>query len=305
MNPTPAHEPEKILDRLVHERKVRAIAWAGSYGTENAWEGSVPTLVTFERGLLSPHSETRANLTLERFPYEQLEAWRDWELAGKEAPLALLATSRVAYDPTGYYARIQKTLWNLSEEKLAAYRSDLLNGAQGAIEDARKNLARPGHAVAEQLRCLVSAREIALNLLYPALLTHLHAWPEFEVRLPHAWRAVAGLKFPRAIYRLDLLYGFGGEDEARRVLLATRGLGLLQQEKRARAAFAHGYYDGAVRLLRDETARTHAPDLQNWAHLSAVKRERLSTLLGLERSPLGPSALQAAERLLEACRDGE
>jgi hypothetical protein len=155
------------------------------------------------------------------------------------------------------------------------------------------------------LRCLVVAREVATALLYPALLTHLHLWPEFEIRLPHAWRAVAGLKFPRAIYRLDGLYGFGGEDEARRVLLATRGLGLVQQEKRARAAVQCGYYDGAVRLLRDETARLHRDDLAGWTYLSAVKRERLGALLGLERSPLGPSALLATERLLESCRDGE
>lgn len=298
-------ELDKILDRLVGERKVRAVAWAGSYGTEHAWSGSLPTFVTFERGLLSHHSETRAGLTLERFPYEQLEAWRDWENARANAPLALLATSRVAYDPTGYYARIQKTLWTLSNEKRAAYRSDLLNSAGEVLELARKNHAGPQHGVVGQLLCLVGAREVALSFLYPALLTHLGAWPEFEIRLPHAWRASAGLRFPRAVYRLDLLYGFGGEDEARKVLLATRGLGLVEQERRARAALGAGYFDGAVRLLRDEAARTHRADLTNWNHLSTARRERLSTLLGLERSPLGPTALQEAQKLLEHCRDGE
>jgi hypothetical protein len=87
------------------------------------------------------------------------------------------------------------------------------------------------------------------------------------------------------------------------VLLATRGLNLLAQEKRARAAFGAGYYDGAVRYLRDETARTHRADLTGWAHLSGARRERLSTLLGLERSPLGPTALQVAEQLLEDVRE--
>jgi len=297
-------EPDRVFERLMQERKVRAVAWAGSFGTDDAWAGSQPVIVTFERGLLSHHAESRAGLTLERFPYERLEAWRDWEAARQEAPLALLATSRIGYDPTGHFGRIQKMLWNLSEEKLAVYRSELVNQAHDALREARSTLARPGHGVTEQLQCLVTARSIALNFLYPALLTHVHAWPEFEVRLPHAWRARAGLKFPRAVYLLDSLYGFGGEDEARRVLLATRGLGLLLQEKKARAAFQEGYFDGTVRLLRDETARTHQPDLTNWAHLSAVRRERLATLLGLERSPVGPSALVMAEKLLEACRDG-
>ncbi|AFZ68911.1 hypothetical protein [Deinococcus peraridilitoris] len=297
-------EPARILERLVTERKVRAVAWAGSFATENAWSGSVPTIVTFERGLLSHHTETRAGLTQERFPYEQLEAWRDWDTAREQAPLGLLATSRVAYDPTGYFARIQKTLWGLSDEKRAAYRSDLLNSARSALEQAQREFTGPGQGVAGQLQCLVIAREVALTFLYPALLTWLHAWPEFEIRLPHAWRAVAGLKFPRAVYHLESLYGFAGEDEARRVLLASRGLGLVEQERRARAAFQAGYFDGAVRLLRDEAARTHRADLVGWNHLSTSRRERLASLLGLERSPLGPTALQATGKLLEACREG-
>ena len=303
MSPPP--EPDKLLARLVVERKVRAAAWAGSHGTEHAWAGSLPTLVVFERGLLSPQAETRAGLTLERFPYERLEAWRDWDAAREGAPLALLATSRLAYDPTGHYGRIQKMLWALPPEKLAAYRSDLLEGARAELDALTRRGARPGAGNAGQLLCLTGARQVGLDRLYPALLTHLHAWPEFEVRLPHAWRAAAGLRFPRSIYLLDRLYGFGGEEEARRALMATRGLGLLEQEKRARAAFQAGYYDGAVRLLRDEAARTHAADLAGWTHLSAAKRERLSALLGLERSPLGPSALEVAEQLLEAVRGGK
>ncbi len=301
----PPTEPDKLLSRLISERKVRAAAWAGSYGTEHVWAGSLPTLVVFERGPLSRQVETRAGLTLERFPYEKLEEWRDWDAARDAAPLALLATSRVAYDPTGYYGRIQKMLWSLPEERLAAYRSELLEGARERLEALAGQVARLGTGSAGQLLALVGAREVALGQLYPALLTYLHAWPEFEIRLPHAWRAAAGLRFPRSVYLLDRLYGFGGEDEARRVLLATRGLGLLEQEKRARAAFQAGYYDGAVRLLRDEAAHTHAADLAGWTHLSAAKRERLSTLLGLERSPLGPSALEAAGQLLEAVRGGK
>lgn len=297
--------PERAGERLVADRKVRAVAQAGSYGTEYAWTGSQPTFVAFERDLLSPRTETRAGITVERFPYEKLEEWRDWDRARAEAPLALLATSRVAYDPTGHYGRIQRTLWNLNASQLAVHRAELLNLAAERLEQARKDHTGPGHGVQEQLLALADARDLALTLLYPALLTRLHLWPEFEIRLPHAWRASAGLRFPKAVYRLEGLYGFGGEDEARRVLLATRGLGLVEQERRARAAFQAGYYDGAVRYLRDETARTHQTDLRQWTHLSSARREKLGTLMGVTRAPLGPAALSLAGELLEAVRDGQ
>ncbi|MDB5045997.1 MAG: hypothetical protein JWQ08_2047 [Deinococcus sp.] len=296
--------PERISERLVADRKVRAVAQAGSFGTENAWAGSQPTFVTFERGLLSAQTETRAGITVNRWPYEKLEEWRDWDAARQEAPLALLATSRVAYDPTGFYGRIQRTLWNLNAAQLAAWRSELLHRGTERLNTAHATYTGPGHGVQEQLLALADARDVALNLLYPALLTHSHTWPEFEIRLPHAWRATAGLRFPKAVYALDSLYGFGGEPEARRVLLATRGLGLLEQEKRARAAFNSGYYDGAVRLLRDETARTHRSDLERWGFISSVRRDKLATLIGVERSPLGPAALQIAGALLDHAREG-
>ncbi|MFC4453244.1 hypothetical protein [Deinococcus sonorensis] len=292
-----------MQDRLVADRKVRALAAAGSYGTELAWAGSVPTFVTFERGLLSAQSELRAGLLALRFPYDQLERWRDWEVAQTEAPLALIATSRLIYDPTGHYGRLQKMLWNLSSERLAVYREDLLGQAGQQLDDAARTLGR-GSGVPEQVSALVRAREVALGLLYPALLTHLPAWPELEVRLPYAWRATAGLRFPRSVYGLERLYAFGGEEEARRVLLATRGLGLVDQEKRARAAFQSGYYDGAVRLLRDEAARVHPDDLARWTSLSGARRERLSTLIGLTRSPLGPTALEIAREMLLDVREG-
>lgn len=299
------NSPERISDRLVADRKVRAVAQAGSYDTEYAWAGSRPLFVTFERGLSSPQTESRAGVTVERFPYEKLEAWRDWRTAQQEAPLALLATSRIAYDPTGFYGRIQRTLWNLSESQLAAHRSDLVFQAEEMLKESVRAHTGPGHGAQEQLMALADARDIALKLLYPALLTHLHAWPEFEIRLPHAWRAVAGLRFPKAVYRLENLYGFGGESEARRVLLATRGLGLLDEERLARAAFQVGYYDGAVRYLRDETARTHRHDLERWAFISSARRDKLGTLLGVTRAPLGPAALDLVSELIEDVREGK
>ena len=297
--------PERVGERLVADRKVRAVAAAGGYGTELAWAGSQPTFVTFERDLLSPQAETRAGVSVERFPFEKLEAWRDWDVARAEAPLALLATSRVLYDPTGHYGRIQRTLWNLSAAQRAAYRAELLNLAAEGLAQARAAHTGPGHGVQEQLLALADARDIALGVLYPALLSHLHLWPEFEVRLPHAWRASAGLRFPKAIYRLEQLYAFGGQEEARRALLATRGLGLLAQERRARAAYTAGYYDGALRYLRDETARTHRADLARWSSLSSARREKLGALMGVTRAPLGPAALHLLEELMEAVRDGE
>ncbi|MFC3832461.1 MULTISPECIES: hypothetical protein [Deinococcus] len=298
------HDPERTLERLRADRKVRAVAHAGSAGTEFAWAGSQPVFVTFERDLPAPRTDTRAGITTERFPYDRLEAWRDWEYARVDAPLALLATSRVAYDPTGHYGRIQRTLWNLSEPQLAAHREELLTAAHVRLEAAARDLTGPGHGVSPQVLALTEARRVALELLYPALLTRLHLWPEFEIRLPHAWRASAGLRFPKAVYRLEALYAFGGETEARRVLLATRGLGLLEQERRARAAFQAGYYDGAVRYLRDETARIHHADLPAWTHLTGARRDKLGTLLGVNHAPLGPAALEAATSLLDAVRQG-
>lgn len=295
---------EKVQDRLVADRKVRAVAQAGSYGTDDAWAGSQPTLVAFERGLLSAQSETRAGVTVHRYPYEKLEAWRTWDVAREEAPVALLATSRVVYDPTGHYGRIQRTLWTLNEERLAGHREDLLGRAAERLDTARRTLTGPGHGVQEQLLALAEARTVAVELLYPALLTHIHGWPEFALRLPHAWRAAAGLRFPKATHHLDSLYGFGGEEEARRVLLATRGLGMVEQEKRARAAFQSGYYDGAVRLLRDEAARLHRADLERWSYLSSPRRDKLGTLLGVTRSPLGPAALTLAGEVLQDAREG-
>lgn len=296
---------ERVVERLTADRKVRALAQAGSYGTDEQWTGSVPTFVTFERGLSAAQTDTRAGVTVHRFPYEQLEAWRDWDVARTDAPLALLATSRVLYDPTGGYGRIQRTLWHLNPSQLAAHRAELLNTAREQIQASRQTHTGPGHGPQEGLLALADARDIALGALYPALLTHLHQWPEFEIRLPHAWRAAAGLRYPKAVYHLEHLYAFGGQEEARRVLLATRGLGLLDQEKRARAAYQCGYYDGAVRLLRDETARLHRPDLTRWPHLSSARREKLGVLLGAGRAPLGPAALEIAGDLLKAVQEGE
>jgi len=295
-------ELDKIAERLIADRKVRALAAIGSHGTDLQWQGSVPTLLTFERGLLSDQTETRAGIQVRRLPFEKLELWRDWDTAQQEAPLAVLATARLLYDPTGNLGRIQRVLLSLAPERRALYRQELLAQAQTRLDEARTELGR-GRGVPEQLLALVTAREVALSQLYPALLSVLHLWPESEVRLPHVWRAVAGLRFPKSVYGLERLYAFGGPEEARKCLLATRGLGMVEQERRARAAFTAGYYDGAVRLLRDEAATLHRADLHRWTLVSAARQSKLSQLIGLERSPIGPVALDIAQELLEDVRE--
>ncbi|MCD0156518.1 hypothetical protein IHN57_04550, partial [Deinococcus sp. 6GRE01] len=49
----------------------------------------------------------------------------------------------------------------------------------------------------------------------------------------------------------------------------------------------------------------HRADLSGWLHLTPARREKLGTLLGVTRAPLGPAALNLAQELLEAVREGE
>ncbi|WP_261663283.1 hypothetical protein [Deinococcus sp. Marseille-Q6407] len=300
-----AQRAEKTAEKLIADRRVRAVAAAGSFDTDDAWTGSVPTYLAFERGVQSMQEDLRSGVRVIRFPYEQLERWREWDVARAEAPLGLLASSRALYDPTGYFARIQRQLWTLSEERRADWRAETLRSVSEELVAVKQTFRAGGAGPAEQIMALGEARRWATEALYPALLTHAGLWPEFELRLPHAWRAAAGLKFPKSVYLLEQLYGFGGRDEARAALLATRGLKMLPQEKLAHAAFNAGYYDGAVRYLRDETYALHRTDITRWAHLSGMRQNKLSILLGITRSPLGPAALKVTEELLATVREGE
>jgi len=156
---------EKLQERLIADRKVRALAVIGSYGTDAQWQGSVPTLLTFERGLLSAQTETRAGIRLERLPFEKLEEWRDWDTAQTGAPLALLATGRLLYDPTGNFGRIQRMLLNLGPERQALYRQELLAQAQIRLDEARdlleQNRAILAEARSESAQILAEARKVA------------------------------------------------------------------------------------------------------------------------------------------------
>ncbi|MBB6099270.1 hypothetical protein HNR42_002708 [Deinobacterium chartae] len=293
---------EAWLASYQERRSVRGLAWSGSQGTDLSWRGAVRVLLSFERRL---EAETREALhfpegevLLRRFPYEHLEEWRDWQLALREAPVALLADMRPLYDPTGNLARIRRMLDALEGPDLADYRTDLLRRAHEDLSAWRKRLSQPARHPAEQIRGLLRARELATGLLYPALLSLSGSFLESDLRYPERLRAAALLRFPRAVYLLDPLYGFGGEAEARHILQATRGLGLGDAERRAREALEAGFFDGAVFFLRQESARGRDADLRDWNHLPHARRERLSLLWGLERCPLGPAALQLAETLL-------
>ena len=293
-----------MAEKLIADRRMRAVAAAGSFDTEQSWAGSVPTFLVFERGVLSLQDDLRSGVRVIRFPYEKLEDWRDWDAARTEAPLGRLASSRVLYDPTGNFARIQRQLWALSEERRADWREETLRSVAEELGRVKASF-RGGAGPAEQIAALGEARIWASAQLYPALLTHAGLWTQSDLRLPHAWRAAAGLPFPRAVYWLEQLYGFGGREEARAALLATRGLKMLPQEKLAHTAFDAGYYDGAVRFLRDQTYALHRADIARWPHLSGVRQTKLSTLLGITRSPLGPAALKVVEELITAVREGE
>lgn len=311
---------EQIAQRLSTERRVRALAEAGSAGTPNAWAGSARTLLSFERGLTSPDTEfplreMEAGVLRLRFPHESLETWQDWSVLqasgplGWLAPLGLLAHCRPIYDPSGSLGSVQRILQALTPPQRADFRAGLIQQAETRLAAAQQLLgpaASSGQAA--QLLVLADVRRLAVECLYPALLSWRHLWaaggPDGGVRLPHVWRAQVGLAFPRAVNRLDQLYGFGGEREARRVLLATRGLNLVQAEKRARLAAQAGYFDGAVRFVRDAAAQLWRGDLERWAYLSSARQDKLVTLLGAQTSPLGPVAAELARELIEDVRAG-
>lgn len=307
---------EQTVQRLKAERRVRALAEAGSTGTPSAWAGSTPTLLSFERGLSTldtefPLRETEAGVVRLRFPYESLETWQDWGALQATGPLSLLAHCRPVYDPSGSLGSLQRTLQALTPPQLADFRAELINQAETRLGGAQQLLV-PGSntasGTAAQLLVLADVRRLAAECLYPALLSWRHlwaaGWPDGGVRLPHLWRAQVGLAFPRAVNHLDQLYGFGGEREARRVLLATRGLNLVQVEKRARLASQVGYFDGAVRFVRDAAAQAWRGDLERWPYLSGARQDKLVTLLGAEISPLGPVAAELCRELIEDVRAG-
>ncbi|AWN22926.1 hypothetical protein DKM44_06535 [Deinococcus irradiatisoli] len=299
------NERQALIEQLTGERKVRALAETGSHGTPLAWAGSQPGLLSFERGLNTLSRESGRGVRRLRVPYEVLERWQEADTALLAAPLppALLAQARVVYDPAGALTRVQRQLQQLTPQQFAVYRESLIQQAETRLEAVEALLQR-GSGVAAQLLALADARRAAVECLYPALLTHLQLWPASGVRLPHFWRAQAGLPFPKAVGRLDQLYAFGAEAEARRVLLATRGLNLVEQEKRARLAVQAGYYDGAVRFLRDEAAQRWRADLERWPYLSGARQDKLGTLLGAGSSPLGPVAAALVRDLIADVRAG-
>ena len=303
---------EQIAQRLRAERRVRALAEAGSAGTPSAWAGSTPTLLSFERGLSSadtqfPLREMESGVLRLRFPYEALEGWQDWTALQASGLVGLLAQCRPVYDPGGTLGKLQRTLQALTPLQWAEFRTRLLDEAETRL-NAAQGLIGVGSGTSAQLLVLADVRRLAVTLLYPALLSWRQLWasggPDGGVRLPHVWRAQVGLAFPMAVNHLDQLYGFGGEREARRVLLATRGLNLVPTEKRARLAAQAGYYDGAVRFVRDAAAQVWRSDLERWPYLTSARQDKLGILLGAATSPLGPVAAELGRELIADVRAG-
>ena len=153
---------EQIAQRLKAERRVRALAEAGSAGTPNAWAGSAPTLLSFERGLTSPGPafplrELEAGVVRLRFPQESLEAWQDWsvlEASGPPGVLGLLAYCRPVYDPSGSLGGVQRTLQSLTPAQRADFRAGLIQQAETRLAAAQHLLGpAPGQAPARRRNC--------------------------------------------------------------------------------------------------------------------------------------------------------
>ncbi len=297
--PDPLPDLSQQLSQWQHERRVRAVARCLVDAAPH-WAGSREVVLVFERRAQT--ALVAGTLTL---PFEALEGAL---AAAGEGPGALEPLNRLAagyglpsgwwlnvdvlYDPGRVLERLIRL--NFTAAEWQRYSQNLGHSAQ---QQLHQRAVRSGDA---PLQGLLLARRVALHGAYPALsaVATVRRWPHQGVRLTHHWRADFALIAPRALSLLERLYGFGGEHEARALLLALRGMGMLPVEREARLAVQAGYYDGAARLIRDETARHHAADLGRWLHLAPARRERLSILLGLERSSLGTSALEIASDLL-------
>ncbi len=282
-----------------------ARAWAEQYRQKRAVRGLAvvydslePILLSFERDNIQK-PEVLPPGWLCRFSYTQLEAWKNWDIASIEAPLHLLGNMTVLYDPTGFLLRIQKMLQDLGPPQLHSYQKHMLHGARVRLQQAQAQLQHPGHQLEQQIESLVLARGLLRNHLYPALFSQYKIWFESRLHFPESLRQIGAISQPKAVYQLEGLYGFGGESEARRLVQATRGLGMTGVEKAANRALERGYYDGVVMFIRDQTAQARAEDIGNWRYLSHARQQRLSLLLGLERCPLGAVALDKIESALE------
>jgi|GEM_PF-1470738 len=289
---------QTFLQTFSSRREVRAIALSHPLTTPLEQRFQKPQLLSFERRLDAPLEEETPELCILRFPFESLERWRDWDALEREAPLHLMFRLEPLYDPAEGLKRVAKVFGALEPKTLRKHASLQLKAARRQLEDWQKRASRPDHRSSEQILALVRARTLLRTHLYPALLSRRGVWFGSQWGYPELLRDLALLEAPRAVYALDELYGFDGEAEARKLIPATRGLGLSGAEREAKRALEGAYFDGAVMFLRDETAKRRAEDLSGWTHLSPSRQERLSVLLGLERAPLGLVALATVERVL-------
>lgn len=300
----PSQQPDvsALLAAWQGQRRVRAAAYLTL--DRPAWAGSQRVLLVFERRAAAVSTPIHAATSALTLPFEALEEALEALRQGQAAletwlglsarlglPPAWLEGLEPLYDPAHALQRLGRVA--APREQWQHYQGQL-------VEQGRQQLAaRRLRGEAAPLQGLLLARRVALEYAYPALAAAQAGWPKAGVRLTHHWRTDFSLGAPRALSLLESLYGFGGEDEARRVLAALRGLGMLPQERLARLAVQRGYFDGATRFVRDEASGHHAADLGRWGQLSPSRRERLGVLLGLERSPLGAAALEVAAKLLD------
>lgn len=290
-------DAEAPLTQWQRDRRARAaVLWVEDGALR--WAGSRRlTLVFARRAEPQLRGDTFITFIL---PFERLEAALElaksgdtvtaWRASGQGLSEGWLGEAEVLYDPARVLTRLQRPP---SAEEWAAR---LLAAAENILAQPT---ARGGAAALQEL---LRARHLAAEYLYPALAARQGLWPRRGVRAAHYWRAQLSLTAPRALEILERLYGFGGEAQAHELIAALQGLGMLEWEQQARLALREGYSDGVIRWLRDEVAEKHAGDLARWLQLSAARRERLSLLLGLERSPLGAAALDSARELLAEAR---
>ncbi|GGJ40364.1 hypothetical protein [Deinococcus roseus] len=267
---------EDTLKTLVERRSVRAVAQVGSAGTPLAWAGSLPQLLVVDRKVQTPTREMQDGMVLHLFPYAALEEG--------QLPVALLAEARIVYDPT-------RLLTRQASHLPAADPKTLQKSARALLDRIQLN-RQP-----DFIQALFVARQVFLENVLPM---HLSPAQHFvsDCRFPEYLQNRLSLTQPRVLSALNELFALRHPEEASLLLAATRGLSLTQQEKRARIANEAGFAQGSIFYLRQESTRIHQEALKQWAHLPAPRRERLSQLWGLERSPLGWVAVNLVREFL-------
>lgn len=283
---TPALELETQLQRFQEQRTVRALGQLGSYGTAQAWFGSRPLIWVAERKREHAELQVQAEVSYLRWPMSALEQAIKQPERLSLTEVATLAELRISYDPSQTVQRLQAQLPMLWTHVIKRSRAEMRIAWQQRYQHVAQKPA------IRALQEVVWARDFAQRWCYPLILAQQQQSVHSVSRYPEYIQHLLSLSQPKAVHLLHTLYGFAGADQAKALLLASRGLGLGAAEKQAQLAFQHGYYHGVVYLLRTATAQHYAEHLVNWNHFGNYKREKLSALLGFEQCPLGEAMLE-------------